>query len=166
MLVLREKDLGAEAYGVLAQKVMAICEGTGTQCVLHSFTDVALALKSTAIHLPLHLARQQSISWKQFTTRGVSVHSVKEAVEAQKLGATYLTAGHVFFTDCKKGVAPRGLSFLNEVVQGVSIPVYGIGGVSLDNITNIKATGAAGACIMSQAMTMSAKMMDLYKKAL
>lgn len=42
--------------------------------------------------------------WKlsKFKTIGTSVHSVEEAIEAQKLGATYISAGHIFATDCKK----------------------------------------------------------------
>ena len=39
---------------------------------------------------------------KEFETVGVSVHSADEAVLAEKMGATYVTAGHIFATDCKK----------------------------------------------------------------
>ena len=41
----------------------------------------------------------------------------------------YLTAGRVFVTDCKKGLAPRGFDFLHEVCSSVKIPVYAIGGI-------------------------------------
>ena len=58
-----------------------------------------------------------------FTTIGVSVHAANEALEAQSLGATYLTAGHIYATDCKKGLPPRGTAFLREICQTVSIPV-------------------------------------------
>ncbi len=74
-----------------------------------------------------------------FHTVGTSIHSVSEAVEAEKLGASYLTAGHIYVTDCKKGLPPRGLPFLQHVCQAVQIPVYGIGGIKIDkkhNCTN------------------------------
>ena len=48
---------------------------------------------------------------------GVSIHSAEEAKEAVSLGASYLTAGHIFTTDCKKGVPARGLEFLKEVCE-------------------------------------------------
>ena len=85
---------------------------------------------------------------------GVSVHSAEEAREAVRLGASYLTAGHVFATDCKKGVPPRGLEFLKEICELAPVPVYGIGGIRLDTeqIREVLAQGAAGACIMSQMM--------------
>ena len=66
---------------------------------------------------------------QKFSVRGVSVHSVEDARLAEQCGATYLTAGHVFVTDCKKGLAPRGLDFLHEVCSSVKIPVYAIGGI-------------------------------------
>ena len=62
---------------------------------------------------------------------GTSVHSVEEAIEAQNLGATYISAGHIFATDCKKGVPPRGLDFLKKVCQTATIPVYSIVGIKL-----------------------------------
>lgn len=52
--------------------------------------------------------------------------------EAEQLGASYLTAGHIYATDCKRGLPPRGLGFLKEVCREVSIPVYGIGGIKFD----------------------------------
>ena len=83
---------------------------------------------------------------------GVSIHAPEEAVRAQKLGADYVTAGHVFATDCKKGLPGRGLPWLEGVVKAVSIPVYAIGGIGPDNLAAVARTGAAGACLMSAFM--------------
>lgn len=85
---------------------------------------------------------------------GCSVHSVEEAIEAKRLGAAYITAGHIYATDCKKGLAPRGLGFLKDVCQSVSIPVYAIGGIGIDDgrRQEVKEYGAQGSCIMSAMM--------------
>ena len=82
---------------------------------------------------------------------GVSCHSVEDALCAYKLGCDYVTAGHVYITDCKKGLAPRGIDFLKKMCDSVPIPVYGIGGIDLesDKIDEVKQAGAKGACIMS-----------------
>ena len=69
---------------------------------------------------------------KNLQRLGISIHSVEEAKEAEQLGASYLTAGHIYATDCKRGLPPRGLGFLKEVCREVSIPVYGIGGIKFD----------------------------------
>ena len=70
-----------------------------------------------------------------------------------KLGCSYITAGHIFATDCKRGLPGRGPEFLAEVCRTVDIPVYGIGGISPENIREVRAAGAAGACLMSSLMT-------------
>lgn len=70
-------------------------------------------------------------------------------MKAQELGADFVFAGHVFATDCKKGLPPRGLDFLRDVVGAVDIPVYGIGGINEKNIKQIMECGAAGGCMMS-----------------
>ncbi len=153
-ILLREKDLTEDAYRSLAEQVLSICRRHGTPCILHSFVGAAAALGCTAIHLPLPVLRTLTDGEKAvFAVLGASCHSVEEALEAEKLGCTYLTAGHVFDTDCKRGTPGRGLAFLREVCQKVSLPVYAIGGVSPENIAAVRQSGAAGGCVMSGAMT-------------
>lgn len=152
-IILREKDLTEEEYEKLAKDVMKICEEHGACCILHSFIGVAQRLKCPAIHLPLHILRTVSEEEKkQFEIIGVSCHSVEDATEAEKLGATYITAGHIFETDCKKGLPGRGLEFLKNVCESVSVPVFAIGGISVENINDIRNTKAKGACVMSGTM--------------
>lgn len=152
-IILREKDLDEAAYAQLAQQVMNVCERNAVPCILHSFPETAVQLGCTAIHLPLPILRSLSEQEKQaFSVIGASCHSVEDAVEAQTLGCTYITAGHVFDTDCKKGLPGRGLDFLQRVCAAVNIPVYAIGGISAQNVPAVRAAGAAGACVMSGAM--------------
>ena len=152
-IILREKDMKPEDYKELAAAVMEICEHYGVKCILHSFPDVAISLHADAIHLPLHLLRELLQEQKtHFEVLGASCHSVEDALEAQALGCTYITAGHVFETDCKKGLPGRGLEFLRSVCAAVDIPVYGIGGIDADNIALVRNAGANGACLMSSLM--------------
>lgn len=149
-IVLREKDLSEKEYEQLARQVMQICQKHGTQCILHSFSNVAIALGAEAVHMPLPLLQKMTPQEKShFQIIGASCHSLEEAKEAQDLGCTYITAGHIFLTDCKKGLPGRELPFLEEICKAVRIPVYAIGGISSQNIESVRKTGAAGACIMS-----------------
>ncbi len=152
-ILLREKDLTSEQYRDLAKQVLDICNCHGTLCILHSFVDVAMELGHHALHLPLPILRRMTIEERQhFSILGASCHSVEDAREAEALGCTYITAGHIFDTDCKKGLPGRGLDFLRQVTQAVSIPVYAIGGIAPENMGLVGDCGAAGACIMSSAM--------------
>lgn len=152
-VILREKDLPEAEYEGLARQVKKICEEKQVPLILHTYMDAALRLGIHRIHLPiqafLNMNDQQR---KRFDTLGVSTHSVEEAVSAWKGGASYVTAGHIFTTDCKKGVPPRGLSFLEEVCHSVDIPVYAIGGVNQENRRSCLEAGAAGVCLMSAFM--------------
>lgn len=153
-VILREKDLSEQEYLLLAENVLQICKQYQVPCILHSFVSVARALNSPAIHLPLPLLRRYHGQLDDFTTVGTSIHSVEDALEAEKLGATYLTAGHIYTTDCKKGVPPKGPAFLKEVCQSVSLTVYAIGGIHPDQaqFQEIMDCGAKGGCIMSGMM--------------
>lgn len=149
-VILREKDLTADEYADLALKVSKICSDAGVMCIYHTFIDAAIAHGVKQIHLPMPLLQSMSDEEKsRFDVLGVSCHSAAEAIKAQSLGATYIIAGHVFDTDCKKGLPGRGLSFLHEVVNAVDIPVYGIGGITESNLKQVLQTGAKGGCMMS-----------------
>ena len=158
-ILLREKDLTEREYLELAEKVLSICKSHNTRCILHTYYKAAKELGCKEIHLPLPLLQKMREEGEKewFTTVGTSVHSLKQANLAMHLQADYMTAGHIFETDCKKGLPGRGLSFLSKVVCESEVPVYGIGGISADNAGQIMETGAAGVCIMSGFMLESMK---------
>lgn len=147
-IVLREKDLPEEDYFFLAEKVMNICEDFSMPCILHTFYRAARQLGCRRIHLPLCVFEQMEPDMG-FDVIGTSIHSTEQAEQAVLLGAGYVTAGHVFETDCKKGLPGRGLAFVQEVVQAVDIPVYGIGGICAANAPDVVRAGASGVCVMS-----------------
>ena len=83
---------------------------------------------------------------------GTSIHSVEDAIFAESHGADYITAGHIFTTNCKKGLPGRGIEWLKTVCDAVSIPVYAIGGISDANAGELSDCGIAGYCMMSASM--------------
>lgn len=153
-LILREKDLPEDQYQALAAQVLNLCRQAGVPCILHTFVGAARALGARAIHLPLPVLRTLSAGERAaFPALGASCHSVEEAREAVALGATYLTAGHVFATTCKAGLPGRGVEFLAQVCAAVPCPVYAIGGVGPENLPALAQAGAKGGCVRSPLMT-------------
>ena len=148
-VILREKDLSEEDYEALARRVVA---AGGEKVVLHHFPRVCQRLGVPRLHLSLGELEEDPSIRERVELLGVSVHAPQEAVRAQALGADYVTAGHVFATDCKRGLPGRGLDFLGAVCGAVSIPVYAIGGIGPDNLAAVARAGAAGACLMSALM--------------
>lgn len=154
-VILRAKSLDKAAYRTLALQAQQSCKVTGIPLILHSDWQLAHDLGISKLHLPLALLRQISeYERAYFTWLSTSVHSVGEAQEAQALGATVLIAGHIYTTQCKAGLAPRGLGFLQNVCSAVNLPVYAIGGISFDasQHAELQANGARGACVMSAYM--------------
>lgn len=153
-IILREKDLSPEEYSRLALDVMKICRAYDVACILNQNFEVAINLGVKKIHLPLPVLRKISASDKKFfDVIGASCHSLEELLEAQNLGCTYVTAGHVFATDCKKDLEPRGLKFLLKLRDTAKVPIFAIGGINAENISQVQSTGISGACIMSGFMT-------------
>jgi thiamine-phosphate pyrophosphorylase len=151
-VLLREKDLSPAAYEALARDLLPVCARHGVRFILHSFAISSRKRNCRYLHLPWDAFREGSASVPSEITLGVSVHSVEDALYAAEHGAGYLIVGHVFGTDCKKELPGRGLEFLAKVCSTTAIPVYGIGGISENNIAAVLQTGAAGACLMSSLM--------------
>lgn len=154
-ILLREKDLSAQEYAMLGREVKEICRRYQVPCIYHTFVEEAKKEGIDNVHLPMWKLREKD-SWREegFLMVGASIHSVEEAEEAQRRGADYIIAGHIYATQCKKGLPPRGTEFLREVCKAVSIPVYAIGGIHMEeeNIQEVLSCGAKGVCIMSELM--------------
>jgi thiamine-phosphate pyrophosphorylase len=140
-VVLREKDLNEEEYFTLLREI------NRPNIIAHTFTDAARRFGCSKIHLPLPVLQTADISG--FELVGSSTHSLLQAKEAEKLGANYITAGHVFATDCKKGLKPHGVKLLSEIAAEIDIPIYALGGISPDNAAMCISAGAYGVCAMS-----------------
>ena len=161
-IILREKDLSEEDYRTLAENVLRICEKYHKHCILHTFWSVAEQLKHPYLHLSYPLFLQLYEQRPEFLERecgqptfwkiGVSTHTVEEARLAETMGASYVTASHIFPTACKEGLPPRGLSYLREAAGAVEIPVFALGGIHPEHISACMEAGAAGVCMMSEFM--------------
>lgn len=150
LIILREKDLSGAEYAELAERALALC---GDKLVLHGAAALPLLRLVPRLHLPLEILENNPELRRATELLGVSVHSPEEAKRAEALGADYVTAGHIFETDCKRGLPGRGLAFLRRTAAAVRIPVCAIGGITAQNIAAVRDAGAAGACVMSGLMT-------------
>lgn len=152
-VILREKDLAEQEYCRLAEKAIAIARAFEVPLLVHGWPQAAVSLKADGLHLPLPALRQLSAEERrQWKRLGTSCHSTADVRAAQRLGCSYLIAGHIYETDCKKGLAGRGLPFLQAACEASSLPVFAIGGMTPERLPAVLAAGAAGACVMSGLM--------------
>ena len=158
-LTLREKDLNKNEYLNLVEKIYPICKKHKINLILHQNYDLNLddRYNIDGIHLSYKIfkslnknIREELI--KKYKRIGVSIHSLDEAKEVENLGASYIVAGHIFETDCKKGLEPRGLKFVEELSSILTIPIFAIGGIDEKNSQSVIDSGAFSVCMMSSLM--------------
>ena len=158
-LTLREKDLYKNEYLNLVKKIYPICKRYRIDLILHQNYDLNLDKKYKIEEIHLSYDNFKSLNKnireeliKKYKKIGVSIHSVDEAKEVENLGATYVVAGHIFETDCKKDLEPRGLNLIKELSSILTIPIFTIGGINKENSHLAINSGAFGVCMMSSLM--------------
>ena len=158
-LTLREKDLNKNKYLKLVEKIYPICQKYRIDLILHQNYDLRLDNKYNikGLHLSYNTFKSLNKNIREELIRkykkiGVSIHSVDEAKEVENLGANYVVAGHIFKTDCKKDLEPRGLKFIQELSLILTIPIFAIGRINQENSHLVINSGAFGVCMMSSLM--------------
>lgn len=131
-----------------ARKISIAIRGYGVPLLINNRPDIASEVDADGVHIgqddvSIHTARKILGKNKLI---GVSVHSVKEALLAEKGKANYLSFGSIFPSNTKKSIV-RPISILREIKRAVQIPVFAIGGITLENIDLITKEGADGICV-------------------
>ncbi|MDT8718922.1 thiamine phosphate synthase [Clostridium sp. 19966] len=148
-IILREKDLPSEALYEIALKAKIITDNRSL-LIINGNYEVANRVKADGIQLSYEAFMNFQEAFNGL--KGVSIHSLKEAVAAEKKGADYVIAGHIFNTACKRGLEGRGMEFLETICHALTIPVIAVGGINSYNLKEVLNTGAQGAAFMSSVM--------------
>ena len=157
-IILREKDLDNESYEKLFIDCNKICRKYNIPLFVNSKIDVAIKLNCKNIQLSFKDFLDNQNKLKFFDNIGVSVHSLKEAtiVEEWKIRRLeelkkkiFLIVGHIFETNCKKGLEPKGTEFLKNICDNVQLPVFAIGGINDQTMNKLKNINMEGCCLMS-----------------
>ena len=148
---LRNKSASAAALHADAVLLLETVREHAARLAINDRLDVALAVGADGVHLAgqsLPVDAAVNVAAGRVLV-GRSVHSLPEAIQAASAGADYVTFGHVFPTTSHPGLPPRGLDELREIVNAVDVPVLAIGGITVDNLASVLATGCAGIAVIS-----------------
>jgi thiamine-phosphate pyrophosphorylase len=149
----REKDLGTRELLKLAYRMRELTERFQAKLFINDRLDIALAVGADGVHLaqssiPAHVVRK---TVKNRLLLGVSTHSLKEAKEAEKAGADFITLGPVYRTPSKLQYGkPVGPEILKRMCRKINIPVFAIGGIRSSKIHEIKEAGVYGIAMISE----------------
>ena len=83
---------------------------------------------------------------------GLTCHSLVDLEDVKRADADYMMASHIYQTNCKRDLKPKGIDFLSEVCHDSEIPVIALGGIAPDNAMACIDAGAYGVAVMSLAM--------------
>jgi len=145
---IREKDLDDRALYGLARLARSALPPS-TRLLINGRLDIALAAldpDTDGAHLPVDgpPAAALRARFGPGVLLGVSTHHVEEVERAQRDGADYVTFGPVYATPGKARFGPpAGLDALRRAAA-VGLPVYALGGVTLERLGEIAQAGAAG----------------------
>lgn len=169
---IREKEGETLDFYNLALKVKEITSKYNVPLIVNDRIDVALAIKSEGVHIgqtdmPADVAR--SLIGDEMIL-GVSASTVKEARKAEKDGADYIGTGAVFPTATKDDAPSITEDDLKEVTGSINIPTVAIGGITLENASELAGTGIAGISVVSAIMnsedpkTASENLLKIYNE--
>ena len=140
----REKNKSAKEMINEAIQLKKICEGKAI-FLIDDRVDVALASEADGVHIgrediPFETAKKLLGKDKII---GLTVHSLEEAVEAEKLGVNYIGLAPIFKTGTKGDARdPIGTEMIGIVRKNVSLPIVAVGGINKDNVKEVIKAGA------------------------
>jgi len=136
-----------------ARDLHALCSRQGAVLICNDRLDIALASGAAGVHLgqddlpPL----DARCAFGEKVIVGRSTHSVEQAryaVECEK--ADYLGVGSVYDTSTKQERILAGVKLAQQVCAlGLGVPVFAIGGITLDRVAELKAAGVKRVAVSS-----------------
>ena len=148
---LREKNLDNAAFLNEAIEISALCKRYKVPFFINDNVEIAIKCHADGIHVgqdDMDAAQIRRIVGDDMII-GVSVHSVKEALEAVKNGADCLGVGAVFPTSTKTDVNVIPKETLRDICSAVHIPIVAIGGINKSNISRLAGIGVDGVALVS-----------------
>lgn len=150
----RKSELGG-SFVELGLKLREVTRSAGVLFFVNDRVDVAYLTDADGVHVG-----QDDISCTDARRIlgpekiiGVSAETMDEALAAERDGADYLGVGAVYETQSKSDAGYTGIEGLKQISEAVSIPVVGIGGITIQNAKTVTEAGACGVAVVSAVMS-------------
>jgi len=158
LLQLRAKEHDEEAIEVFGSRIAPIAGAAHVPLIINDFPELVPAIGAQGAHVGQDDRTIADARWRAGRSLagevaapliGKSTHSLDQAIAAQAEGADYIGFGPLFSTPTKPGRRPIGLEEIRRAHDFVTIPIFCIGGVKLENLDEVFAAGARRVVIVS-----------------
>lgn len=148
---LRMKDHSDDETRAVALKAMPMCEQYGAVFVLDDRVELAKEL-GCGVHLgknDMPIMEARKILGEEVIIGGTA-NTFEDLMVHVCSGASYIGCGPFRFTTTKKNLSPvLGLEGYRGIVgkcaeQGITVPIVAIGGITLEDVADVMATGVNG----------------------
>jgi len=151
MVQLRGKNYSIDELSLLAEKLLRLTTPAEIPLIANDHAQIAQRVDVQGVHLgqddeSIKAVREQV---ERPIIVGKSTHSVKQAIAAEGEGTDYIGLGPIFPTPTKPDYPPIGPSLTREVRKRVSVPIFCIGGIKMENLKQVLAAGAKSVVIVS-----------------
>ena len=150
-LQIREKELNEADFENEALELQALCKKYKIPFIVNDNVELAKKIDADGVHVgqeDMNACKVRELLGPD-KILGVSAQTVEEAILAEKQGADYLGVGAVFPTGSKSDAIDVPLETLKAICKAVKIPVVAIGGITKDNLCQLKGSGIAGISVIS-----------------
>ncbi|MGN0565470.1 MAG: thiamine phosphate synthase [Candidatus Limousia pullorum] len=151
LVQLREKHLSFQEFLEEAKEMKELCHKYGVPLLINDNVEICIESGADGVHVGQKDMEAGAVREKLGKDKiiGVSARTVEQAMAAQNAGADYLGVGAVFSTSTKEDAKPLDHEILKAITKAVDIPVVAIGGISSENVLELKGTGIDGVAVVS-----------------
>lgn len=151
MVQLREKNTDGKEFLEKALKLRELTRKYNVTFIINDRVDIALLSDADGVHVGQSDIDADSVRKLIGEDKiiGVSARSVAEAQKAKADGADYIGIGAMFSTSTKLDAKDVSFDTLREITSQVDIPFVLIGGITLDNVYQLKVFNPDGYAIVS-----------------
>lgn len=151
MVQLREKELPENEFEKEALEIKELCRKYNVPFIINDNVNLAVKVNADGVHVGQSDMKALDVRKILGPDKiiGVTAKTVDQAVKAMEAGADYLGSGAVFGSSTKTDTERLDHNILRQICESVTIPVVAIGGITAENVEELKGRKIAGVAVVS-----------------